>query len=922
MKKLFTLALCSFVLCAGAALVKNGDFKDGYEGWQTSPTPNGKKITLQKDADGKRYVSLFSPDKSGQTDITYKFPAAEIAGKEFILRARIKVENVERGAKNYHQARLLVTCRNNIGREREISGAEYRTAGTSDWQTVSIPLAVPQDATREVKLYAGLHNASGTLKLTDLELIPADSAAALLDNGDFSKGLAGWKYPAGAVKLKKSPFGFTYAEISSDNEKKQTYLEKALPVALLRGKTVLVAFKFKVDDVKKQKYRYQNGRVGVSYRDSKRKEHEPFRCTYERTGTSEWEQAIRICKIPADATAAQIFIGLHTTSGKVSVADIKIIPPQEYKVREILPGLTEYIYDGQHIYDRDKSARGPVFHYMEKRLLRSAVKRVFSPDSTARARGFETFITAHPMEINHLWKPAANETAARKIKMQVTPDQGSETVFLAVMPYSDVSDFSVTSTAPAEIRYGKNELHRVGYLAWDMLVHFSPKILYNDTPGKLAVNQGQVVALTFKVPENASGVIKSEVTVRGNGNEQRIPVEMEVLPFTLPESKPFLCFYYGHNPAKARSDFAEMRQYGITSAILAQCEERPKLIDGKISITIDESAAMVDEWVNAGFKAPLIWNPFHDRLLSLLIDLHGAGAGLKHRQEYGQKVYIDFKAAEIPQVVKDSYKETIRKILAEAKKHNFPEFVYFAVDEPGDMDGNHNWRTEAAMLEYGLVKEVAPEVKTFCTDYFPKTVRILEKEEDYTCIPLYFMGNSKAFEKFKMQGFQEYYQKQLKRQYWGIEWPSMWNGYLRARFTAGFYPAKQGLDGMTIWTYYSPRQREHVYEELIDKRKLCNSAFLDEQNRFSPTLQLLGTRDGIIDWRYAGKLEELLAAMPDSAEKQVISGKYRELLDKVNMEWISGYSLEAEPEDYFIGNPETPGKFRAELIKLILQAMK
>lgn len=920
--KVFCLSLaCALSLCAEEFL-QNGDFAQGLDHWAV-----GASIAAVRTVNGRNYVEIDGGDGTKGSDITQKLPIGQVRGKTLLVRGLFAAQEITGGKENYNAGRIVMTWRNPQGKENNLPGTEHLFHGTMDWREECFTVDVPSDA-KEVKVYVGLHTCKGKLYAEGLSIQEYKAPVAApgvepLFNGDFTYGFGGWNAPANAV-IQKDEWG-NYALITSTSPDAQSYLTRPLPIEKMRGKTVLLNYRMMVQGVEKGKNAYNNARVTITYKGADGKEQEPFRCPYERVGSHPWERVLRICNIPEDAQSAMLHVGIHSTTGIMGASDFKLIYPEGYEQRDIIrvdenEALVEYVYDGQHIYDRygGELAGGQRRHYMEHILLETP-KTPFALGEDAKERGFEVFRTSRPVEIDTRWVPSVEDKAADAIRLRVAPNQGTETFFLAVWPTKDLTEtaLSFAGDLSAEIGFGEQMPLRLGYAARDMLMHFSPKYLKYDQPTSMRKGQAELFSVTVQIPEDAKGILKSVLTVHAAEGEKRIPVELEILPFTLADAKPYLLFYYRHNPQQAPADFALARKYGFTSVILAQCEERPKLVDGKVTVDLEESDGMVKAWQAAGFQGPLIYNPFHDRLLSLLIDLHGVGDGLQSREEYSQKVYFDFKAKDLPPVIGESYKEVVRQILDYAKAHDWPEMVYFAVDEPGSWLGEHNWRTEAAFFEHRLIKEVDPNQKIYCTNYFPKMIRQMKDCLDYTCIPLYFFGNKERYKSMEVEGIIDFYHN-LGRPMWGIEWPNMWNGYLRARFSAGFYPAQFGLDGMNAWCGGTPREYE-PYEDLYSRPSPKLFATKDAQGRIVPTLHLMGSRDGIIDWRYISTLEEKIAAMPESPKKSQLAQKLKAILAQADTGWLSWYSIEGEPEEALLGCQNTPDLLRDKIIDLLLE---
>ena len=370
-----------------------------------------------------------------------------------------------------------------------------------------------------------------------------------------------------------------------------------------------------------------------------------------------------------------------------------------------------------------------------------------------------------------------------------------------------------------------------------------------------------------------------------DGQTVGLPVRLRVLPFHLVPSKPWMLFFYNNRPDDAERYFRDMRAHGMTSVILAQVMAPLRREGDRAVVDFATSDGFVRAYRAAGFTDPLLYNPFHDHLASLLLERFGLADRFPKVVNYGETIFT-FKEGEYPAPLQEVYRQVVRDIFDHAQQAGWPETIFYPVDEPNSPD---DWRLPAARLEYGLTKATLPKVRTFCTVYGLPIMERLEPWLDVRACPVGYLAES-ADTNRKVQD----YLSKAGGEIWGIEWPAMWDDFWRARELGGFLPAKAGVTGMCAWTYYDPQPFAEAYHDLRGAQKRCLLVCRDPDGNLLPTVTWEGLRAGVTDWRYIATLEaaiakargakraraervlrEVLAAVPWRSEGQTGWGNHR-----------------------------------------------
>jgi hypothetical protein len=513
----------------------------------------------------------------------------------------------------------------------------------------------------------------------------------------------------------------------------------------------------------------------------------------------------------------------------------------------------------QRVYDD-----GVVLHvggreFTEVQLRPAQAPTSFEPTPAEESRKFVVFRTENPSALFPGTVPSRGEVVD-SLRLLAAPGQ-YEPITFAVYALRPLSKVTVTpgqlvgptgATIPEtalDARMGRYVIQRVGYTSPDYCV--VPKLLVKSAEVGVAPERPQLYWLTLHVPPEASaGDYRGAVRVEADGAAVSLPLALRVPPLRLGRSKPWMLFLYNNDPRDAELYFRDMREHGMTSVILAQVLAPLRREGDRAVVDFATSDAFVDAYRRAGFTDPLVYNPFHDRLATILLDLFGLADRYPTVVNYGETIRV-FKEDEYPQSLHETYRQVVRDIYEHARGAQWPPTLFYPVDEPNDPNG---WRLAAARLEYRLTREAVPTARTFCTVY---SIPMMERLDPWLDVRACHVVGPATDE----QAHQAYadYLRRVGGEIWGIDWPAMWDDFWRAREVAGFLPAKAGVTGMAAWTYYNPAPLTDEYDDLRGEYKHCLLAYRDADGELIPTVTWEGLRAGATDWLYLATLEEAVA---------------------------------------------------------------
>lgn len=699
---------------------------------------------------------------------------------------------------------------------------------------------------------------------------PVLSDANLVANGDFERGLQGWqvtKSPSAVVEAVPGLHG-PCARLSSTDRSHSTYLTQPLNAEALRGQRIRVQATVKAEGVVVGTYPYSQAKITLVWSDGQT-ETQP---EVDFLDTFDWRKVSVVWHIGDTCKSAVLYLGMHTTTGTVWFDDVSVTVPQLRSERPVAKGVTERVYDDGTFYRVDGR------DFCEVRPV--APVEEFRPTPAEESRGFVVFLPEEPTEVVPGRQPTRKEVIG-SFDLMAAPDQYEPVVF-AVSALRSLEGVAVSAgklvgrkeagipSSAFDVRMGRQVIQRMTYTGGEY--HTVPKLLDPVRPVTVEPGRPQLYWLTLHVqPTARAGTYTGSIRIAADGKTLDLPLRLRVLPFRLAKSKPWMLYFYNDHPDDAELYFRDMREHGMTSVILASVQERLSHEGDRAVVDFAKSDAFVAAYRKAGFTDSIVYNPFHDRLATRLLELWGMADRFPKVINYGESICV-FKEGEYPESLQQVYRQVVKDIHDHAKQANWPPMLYYPVDEPNSPE---DWRLTAARLEYRLTKETVPTARTFCTVY---SIPMMERLDPWLDVRACHIIHPAASAE-NHQTFQDYLRR-AGGEIWGIDWPAMWDDFWRARELAGFLPAKAGVTGMTSWTYYNPGPFSDEFHDLRGEFKQCLLVYRDADGGLIPTVTWEGIRAGVTDWRYIATLEDAIAKV-EGAKRERAERALRDVLTQV-----------------------------------------
>lgn len=313
------------------------------------------------------------------------------------------------------------------------------------------------------------------------------------------------------------------------------------------------------------------------------------------------------------------------------------------------------------------------------------------PELTAedRARGFVAFPHSYMRTVYASSRPHEGEVGAPATGFACAGER--EPVLFSIWPLKDLRECRVAvgdlrspegGLIPSDHirvqavriwpqRFGKNTFRSIPELIEDI----------PENGLELRANQARTVWLTVRIPEGqAPGDYRGQATISCDAGELRAPIWFKVLPIQRESLDDLVMGMYwsfgksaGRDMQTARKQLIDMREHGCNSLTL---HESVKVTQTEAGEEFDFTTldALLQLYKELGFTAP--------------IPYHGIGA------------YTN----------RDRYARLVTALVDEGKKRDWPELLFYPVDEPG----NNPERLDLAEDLCKLIKTI-PGARTYIT---------------------------------------------------------------------------------------------------------------------------------------------------------------------------------------------------------------
>lgn len=480
---------------------------------------------------------------------------------------------------------------------------------------------------------------------------------------------------------------------------------------------------------------------------------------------------------------------------------------------------------------------------------------------TDRKRGFAVF-ARHWSEVVYSNTVPRPEELGPTLQTFATLGE-YEPVTLTVLPLRDLAKARLTASdlrsagavIPAvnvDVRCVRTMLVRPNYSLFNSF-HEAPDVLEHRASVDLKQGRNQRFWITIEVPQDAKpGIYEGKLTLRVEGAEPAdVPLRLRVLPIRLQKNPEHIYGMYYRDPLsnvnkgntpeanayfrrKAELERRDMVAHGMNSHIsgisgLARDDDGRWTMDGAETerrIALDRKYGLAGKPLVVSF--PVAW------WYSRLVDKRGTGSHLR------------LVRGDVPPSFFDEVTRMVEAIEREKKKYDWPEFLYYPIDEPSTQEASVRFMV-------GVLKAIkrVPGVRTYVTaDPSHEQFEPMWPYVDVWCCQPFVFGHEKI----------RRLSQERKIEFWC--YPNHISGendhtpVRGARMTWGFGFWKSGFKTLIPWIYQA---------SIGDPWNYLDGTSMDFFNRAAPDGEPIPValweayREGIDDGRYVYTLRQLAA---------------------------------------------------------------
>lgn len=380
----------------------------------------------------------------------------------------------------------------------------------------------------------------------------------------------------------------------------------------------------------------------------------------------------------------------------------------------------------------------------------------------------------------------------------------------------------------------------------------APDVLMPWQPQPLRKGENLRLWLTVKVPlAQPAGLYEGKVLVRADNTSRAVPIALRVLPITLIKDQSLVYGQYYHHPLryldnapddfsrawlqrKAEAEHADMREHGMNTVVLGLGGTWK---GSRWLYAFDQLQRDIDLYRSVGFDKPIVCSFPCESLYR------------KHmRADMGSHLG---QIKMPPDAFFEELTAMVRDIEAEARHRQWPELLYYPVDEPSTSPESVAYMTRVM----AAIKRV-PKVRTYITaDPEHEPFLPLRPFVDIWCCQPFSLGREAILADMKARGVE----------YWC--YPNHISGEndhtttIGARMTYGFGFWQSGYRALVPWIYQA---------DCGDPWNYLDASTQDFFNRTAddgtpiPVTLWEAYREGIDDHRYLTTLENAIARAEDA----------------------------------------------------------
>jgi hypothetical protein len=433
----------------------------------------------------------------------------------------------------------------------------------------------------------------------------------------------------------------------------------------------------------------------------------------------------------------------------------------------------------------------------------------------------------------------------------------------------------------------------------------APDVLMPWQPQPLTKGENLRLWLTVHVAlGQPAGLYTGEARVTADNVTLSVPISLRVLPIALQKDQSLVYGQYYHHPLrnidgapddfsrawwqhKAEAEHADMREHGMNTVVLGLGGSWNK---SRWSYDFSRLQRDIDLARSVGFDKPIVCSFPCDSLYHKYMK---AGMG----SHLGQVKMP-------PDAFFDELTAMVRAIEAEARRRQWPELLYYPVDEPSTSPDSVAFMTRVM----ASIKQV-PKVRTYITaDPEHEQFAPMRPYIDVWCCQPFSLGRAAVLADMKARGVE----------YWC--YPNHISGEndhtttVGARMTYGFGFWQSGYRSLIPWIYQY---------DCGDPWNYLDSSAQDFFNRTAddgapiPVTLWEADREGIDDHRYVFTLENAIARAEEAGHKEA-GAKARATLDQI----LAAISVQPKYKNDGLWSAQTFDAWRWAVAEQILALQK
>ena len=415
-----------------------------------------------------------------------------------------------------------------------------------------------------------------------------------------------------------------------------------------------------------------------------------------------------------------------------------------------------------------------------------------------------------------------------------------------------------------DVRYVRYVYGRPNYNAHGTYLRTPDALMPMREPRPLVKGENFRVWMTVHVGADAApGLYRGRAVVRAAGKPvAEVPIQFQVLPITLQKDESIIYSQYYYHPydaiawttdafskdwwrRKAEYEFADLAAHGQNNILLQGGIRAWFDAAGRWIIDFDSFQRKFDLARQHGFRPPYV--------------IHLSSIAAAYRKHMGADADMGSHLRLVqtpPPAFFDDVTELVRAIEAGRKLRQWPEFVYYPIDEPA-----RQWKDEptadADKIQFVIevmkaIKQV-PGVRTYVTaDPTWEPFARMKPHVDIWCSQPFSLPRETVLAEMKTRPGLEHWC-----------YPNHVNGASNhtpvagARMTYGFGFWRSGYRALVPWIYQAVTSDQWNY---LDSHSMDHFNRTDDDGSPIPVVLWEAYREGIDDGRYATTLERAIAA--------------------------------------------------------------